>query len=1414
MACVCPGIMFSRTSLIDPTGNGGFESGTTFAANGWTAVGNNQNQYYVGTAPGQYAGSRCAFISNNSGSWTSANQAAYRHIYRNVTFPADAADIQLSFFYKLYTLDSTYDGFKVYICNTSYTPSTSGYPTGTQLGLTWYDDFTSWTEQIIDLDAATYAGTTKRLVFTWRNDGTTPRGLGALDNISLSYEEATANPGSFLASAASSSQIDLSWALNGDSDNVLLAWNTSNSFGTPSGSYSEGSAITGGGIVLLYNSSATSFNHTGRTPETTYYYKIWSLNGTGPVYSSGAVSNATTLAAPISSFPWTETFETSSTSRSKWTQIQEAGSKSWTFATGAGGGSITTAHGGSLNARFTGSSGGPHITKLVSPVLDLGSLASAQLRFWYGQELWVSDQNEFKVYYRTNAGSAWTQLAHYTANVASWTEATLSLPNLSSTYQIAFEGIDNYGYANVLDDVVVEVPTPVPGVSETSLAFGVTDITSGSAPREFRFYNLGYGVLTVQGMAILNNDYQQFTLQDSNSYPVELENNEYISVQVSFTPSLVGAKTSSLYIQDNLGKNLYAIPLSGYAAIERFRDGFETNSDFSLSLNNWTQYDGDGSATYTISGTSFTNQGYTGSYIAFNPSATSPAMSSLWSAYNGSKYAACMAASTPPNNDWLISSALNLADNPVISFYARSITSAYGLERFKVLYSTTGNSYGDFTNYLAGSASTYVEAPTSWTNFAYELPPACSNTTVYIAIQCVSSNAFSFQVDDFVAGDYGTPQFYVSPSSYEFEEFYINYSRSQLFTIANNGGGSLEIATDGISISPSDGYFKLSGLPILPLTLNAGQSTTFSVSYNSDREGTHSATLSITDNLSKTTHNVPLSGSTIDNTITQKPYMEGFEPYTEGAVEYQVEGWVRRDNDADGYPWILVNNPAMAKSGNWLAASQSWVSDAKKQDEQIDKLSGQTDTISFKSHIALGEPHSKAALTPDNWLISPPVSISAGDSLSYWIGSYSSTWFAEHYALLVSTTTPEPNQFNLTLMEETLTTDAWRYRAFSLDAFDGQTVYFAFRHYNCSDILALRIDDVKIKANNTEIYQDYVGDPIEGDNYFMISMQQQIEDEVNQTPLLVVAEGWLADSSNALVSGSVAFARPLVYIENAGLSVLLTGVNLGGATIRITHNLGFVPPHLAYRTLTGNYVFVSPAQASLWTATQVEFVVPAMKAVDGLEIVFPDQMDSTLPVELSSFTVSLNAYNKVQLIWVSQSENNLLGYRVYRGRNQDYNTASLISELIAATNTSQQQTYLFEDKELDGSGTYYYWLEHQELEGSCHLHGPLSIDYQESLGGTPAIPVINGFASLYPNPFNPSTRIVYGLAKDSEFSLKIYNIKGQVVKSLDRGIKEKGYYTAIWNGDDDSGRSCASGMYFVVLQIGSHSWSRKAILAK
>ncbi len=159
----------------------------------------------------------------------------------------------------------------------------------------------------------------------------------------------------------------------------------------------------------------------------------------------------------IKTFPFIETFEDNSLTQNQWSQLQETGTSSWTYATGAGDGTITTAHEGLLNARFTDLGLGA-VTKLVSPVFDLTGVSNPQLIFWYGQENWSGDQNELKIYYRTAYNQPWVEIFYDNTNRAEWTTDTLSLPNPSLSYQLAFEGIDNYGYANVLDDIYVGPP--------------------------------------------------------------------------------------------------------------------------------------------------------------------------------------------------------------------------------------------------------------------------------------------------------------------------------------------------------------------------------------------------------------------------------------------------------------------------------------------------------------------------------------------------------------------------------------------------------------------------------------------------------------------------------------------------------------------------------------------------------------------------------------------------------------------------------------------------------------------------------------------------------------------------------------------------------------------------------------------
>lgn len=96
----------------------------------------------------------------------------------------------------------------------------------------------------------------------------------------------------------------------------------------------------------------------------------------------------------------------------------------------------------------------------------------------------------------------------------------------------------------------------------------------------------------------------------------------------------------------------------------------------------------------------------------------------------------------------------------------------------------------------------------------------------------------------------------------------------------------------------------------------------------------------------------------------------------------------------------------------------------------------------------------------------------------------------------------------------------------------------------------------------------------------------------------------------------------------------------------------------------------------------------------------------------------------------------------------------------------------------------------------------------------PEINFINELRAAYPNPFNPSTTIEFSLKDRQDASLVIYNIKGQKVKTLSKGVLEKGRHKIVWTGLNDSGKQVSSGIYFYRLDTKDYHKVNKAILLK
>ncbi|MDO9577277.1 MAG: C25 family cysteine peptidase [Candidatus Cloacimonadales bacterium] len=96
------------------------------------------------------------------------------------------------------------------------------------------------------------------------------------------------------------------------------------------------------------------------------------------------------------------------------------------------------------------------------------------------------------------------------------------------------------------------------------------------------------------------------------------------------------------------------------------------------------------------------------------------------------------------------------------------------------------------------------------------------------------------------------------------------------------------------------------------------------------------------------------------------------------------------------------------------------------------------------------------------------------------------------------------------------------------------------------------------------------------------------------------------------------------------------------------------------------------------------------------------------------------------------------------------------------------------------------------------------------------IPALTQLYGNYPNPFNPTTTISYGLSQDSEVTLFIFNIKGQKVKTLMQGTQKAGYHQIFWNGKDENNKNVSSGVYFYEIDTEATDYTsvKKMLLLK
>ncbi len=205
--------------------------------------------------------------------------------------------------------------------------------------------------------------------------------------------------------------------------------------------------------------------------------------------------------------------------------------------------------------------------------------------------------------------------------------------------------------------------------------------------------------------------------------------------------------------------------------------------------------------------------------------------------------------------------------------------------------------------------------------------------------------------------------------------------------------------------------------------------------------------------------------------------------------------------------------------------------------------------------------------------------------------------------------------------------------------------------------------------------------------------------------------------------------------------------------------------------------------------------------VDGIRIGLTWR-DAPVPVELTSFLATIIDQH-VRLTWSTATETENLGFHLFRSTNAEKDYQQITKELIKGSGSSAQaHAYSFTDRNVLPGQTYYYKLADVDYAGNMRFHGPISVTVE-------AVPASYSLSQNYPNPFNPETAINFSLKEAGKVTLKIYNLQGQLVRTLVDEERSAGSYSVMWNGKTDQGTLAASGIYYYILSVNGFEATKK-----
>ena len=848
-----------------------------------------------------------------------------------------------------------------------------------------------------------------------------------------------------------------------------------------------------------------------------------------------------------------------------------------------------------------------------------------------------------------------------------------------------------------------------------------------------------------------------------------------------------------------------------------FADDFESYPDFALTFDPWVLVDVDLSPTYGMTNITWPNGYAAMAYMIFNPAATVPPIADF-AAHSGTKMAASFAATTPPNNDWMMSPLMAVENGHFLNFWGRSCTAQYGMERFKVGVSTGGTAPADFTII---SGASYISAPAVWTLYNYDLS-SYAGQDIRVGIQCLSNDAFIFLVDDVSVG--AAPARFAAPLA----------SVNTMGSIARNTGTPVpapvqrELTRDllGFKVYRDEALINTIASPATTtfddMDLAVGNYSYTVSAYYDDGESEPAGPVSA-EIISLT---APLDlAATVDGNDVSLAWTSPVAPQegewiswsnndaggnsigTGAAAEFDVAHMFDATDLATYQGGALTQLKYMPAYQNCVYTVKVWTGGTATTPGTL-VYSAVDDNITINEwnlHIL----NTPVAVPTDRLWIGYGVNTQGGHpagcddgpviegkgNIMNFGGWTTLTGLAETLTYnwliqgFVATNATLKALTPIAIVESPRSTPQGTLSANRFEPNRSNRALLGFKVYRDGEMLST-ISDPEITT-----YMDM--DLPNGDYLYgvtaMYSEGESAPATVNVTVDLQLAPVLMEDSFEDYPDFATTFGSWTLLDQDNSETYGIDGVGFPGSgspmAFIIFNPSQTVPPLTNLEPYDGNKMAASFAAVTppnkdwlitqrieLGTNSSLKFYARSHTALHGLE----------------RFRVGVSTRETITP----------QGFQYLTGPDYVEAPANWTEYIYDLSAYDEQKVYI--TIRSVSNDAFIFYVD----DFSVHSIGGSNSDDDTA-------PVLTTeLKGNYPNPFNPETTIRFSTKEAGPVALEIYNVKGQLVKKLVNEDKAAGNHTVVWNGTDQNNRPVSTGVYFYKMHAGKYSSTRKMIMMK